>query len=128
MDTHPFRAAVEADDWGAVTALLHPDVRFRSPAVFKPYDGRDACLHLLRHVTQVFDNFRYIDLLSGTRTTGLVFRASVDGKDLDGWDYLTLDEQGLITDFMVMVRPLTGLIALAQAMSVRLENDPVPTG
>jgi hypothetical protein len=124
---HPLRAAVEAEDWAAVADLLHPDVEFRSPAVFAPYRGRDACLHLLGHVKEVFEGFRYVDQLDGGATTGLVFRASVDGKDLEGWDYLTADAEGRITEFVVMVRPLSGLIALAQAMGARLEQDPVPT-
>lgn len=130
--THPFRAAVESDDWDAVEALLHPDVQFRSPAVHTPYEGRTACLHLLRHVTDVFEGFHYVDELrgvtqdDGTRSSGLVFRASVGGKDLEGWDYLTHDAGGRITEFVVMVRPASGLIALAQAMGARLQADPVP--
>lgn len=124
---HRLRAAVESEDWAAVEALLHPEVQFRSPAVHTPYTGRAACLHLLGHVKEVFEGFHYVDELSGNGTTGLVFRASVDGKDLEGWDYLTHDADGLITEFVVMVRPLSGLIALAQAMGARLEADPVPT-
>ncbi|MGI9018242.1 MAG: hypothetical protein ACR2HR_14260 [Euzebya sp.] len=33
---HPFQAAVQSEDWAALTELLHPDVEFRSPAVFTP--------------------------------------------------------------------------------------------
>lgn len=123
---HPLRAAVEGEDWDAVAGLLHPDVQFRSPAVFKAYRGRAACLHLLHHVKQVFEGFHYVDQLAGDTTTGLVFRASVGGKDLEGWDYLTHDADGLITEFVVMVRPLSGLVALAQTMGARLDADPVP--
>ncbi len=126
LTPHPLRAAVESEDWEAVAALLHPDVQFRSPAVHKPYRGKAACLHLLGHVKQVFEGFHYVDQLDGGSTAGLVFRASVAGKDLEGWDYLTHDADGLITEFVVMVRPLSGLIALAQTMGARLEADPVP--
>ena len=126
---HPLRTAVETEDWTAVSGLLHPDVEFRSPAVFTPYRGRTACLHLLNHVKQVFEGFHYVDELSGgdgAPTAGLVFRATVEGKALEGWDYLTMDAEGLITEFVVMVRPASGLIALAQAMGARLDADPVP--
>lgn len=125
-DPHPLRRLVEAGDHEGITALLHPDVEFRSPAVFKPYQGRGACGHLLGHVVEVFENFRYVDQITDGNRTGLVFRASIGGKDLEGWDYLTHDDDGLITQFAVMVRPLSGLIALAQAMGARLEADPVP--
>ena len=110
----------------AIAELLHPEVQFRSPAVHTPYQGREACLHLLGHVTQVLEGFTYVDQLEGDRSTALIFRATVDGKDLEGLDHLTHDADGLITEFVVMIRPLSGLIAVAQAMGARLEHDPVP--
>jgi ketosteroid isomerase-like protein len=123
----PFRAAVEAHDMERVTALLHDDVVFRSPAVHKPYTGKAACSHLLRHVEQVFADFRYVDEIDGGDRVALVFEAAVDGKDVTGLDLLRLDDDGQITELTVMIRPLSGLISLATAMGSRLEDDPVPT-
>ena len=130
---HPLRALVESGSHDGIEALLHPDVQFRSPAVHTPYVGRETCLHLLGHVVEVFEDFRYVDQIDTGNRTGLVFRANVTAPDgstkaVEGWDYLTHDEDGLITEFAVMVRPLSGLIALAQAMGARLEADPAPTG
>jgi hypothetical protein len=109
-----------------MAAALHPDVVFHSPAVFKPYNGREATMRLLGHVLDVFEDFRYLDELSGDGggSHGLVFAARVGDKTLEGWDYLNLDADGLITELTVMVRPLSGLIALAQAMGERLAADP----
>jgi len=122
---HPFRDAVENKDLDAMTAALAPDVTFRSPAVFKPYEGREATLALLSMVVRVFEDFEYVDELRGTangkETLGLVFKARVGDKQVDGWDYLTLDDDGKITDFTVMIRPLSGLLALAEAMKQKLE-------
>jgi hypothetical protein len=117
-----FRAAVEARDPEALAAALHPDVVFRSPAVFRPYEGREAVMGVLRHVLEVFDDFRYTDELRGDATHGLVFEARVGDRRLQGWDYLRTDADGLVTELVVMVRPLSGLIALAQAMGARLEG------
>jgi hypothetical protein len=119
-----FRAAVEARDLAAMEAALHPQVVFRSPAVHTPYEGRDKTLELLGHVIEVFEDFRYIDELGGDSSHGLVFEARVGDKRLQGWDYLVTDNDGLITELTVMVRPLSGLIALAQAMGARLEAAP----
>jgi SnoaL-like domain len=118
-----FRTAVERRDLDAMAAALHPDVVFHSPAVFKPYEGREATMVLLRHVIEVFEDFRYLDELSGDTTHGLVFAARVGDRTLQGWDYLKFDGDGLITELTVMVRPLSGLIALAQAMGERLAAD-----
>jgi len=51
-----------------------------------------------------------------------VFKARVGDKQLQGWDYLRLDDEGLVTELTVMVRPLSGLMALAQAMMERLRT------
>jgi hypothetical protein len=118
-----FRRAVEARDLPAALALLHPDVEFRSPAVHTPYVGAEQVGSILGHVLEVFEDFRYVDELSGQGTHGLVFRARVGNRDLEGWDYLTTDDSGLITTFVVMVRPLSGLVALAEAMGARLAGE-----
>jgi SnoaL-like domain len=115
-----FRAAVEARDVEAMTAALHPEVSFSSPAVFRPYEGREAVMGVLRHVLEVFEDFRYTDELRGEGTHGLVFAARVGDKQVQGWDYLTVDADGLVRELVVMIRPLSGLIAVAQAMGERL--------
>ena len=116
-----FRQAVEAQDVEAMAAALHPDVTFSSPAVFRPYEGREAVMAVLRHVVEVLEDFRYTDELHGENGThGLVFAARVGDKDVQGWDYLTLDADGLVTELVVMIRPLSGLIATAEAMGARL--------
>jgi hypothetical protein len=127
VEMHPFRRAVEAKDMDTALGLLHPEVTFRSPAVHTPYAGHVAVGHLLRHAGEVLEDLTYIDELHGERSVALVFRAHVGDKDLEGLDHLTLDEDGRITEFRVMIRPLSGLIAMAQTMGARLEADPVPT-
>jgi hypothetical protein len=116
-----FRAAVEAGDPDAVERLLHPDVVFRSPAVYKPYEGREATMTVLREVFQVFEDFRYLDEIDGGGAShALIFAARVGDKEVQGLDLLVTDEDGLIREFTVMVRPMSGLIALAQTMAARL--------
>lgn len=118
--SHAFRLAVEARDIAAVEATLHPDVTFRSPAVFKPYEGRETVLMLLGHVIEVFEDFSYTAELSGEGRHGLVFTARVGEREIEGWDHLEVDDAGLITQLTVMIRPLSGLIATAEAMGARL--------
>ena len=126
-DPHPFRAAIEAGDHETAIAMLHDDVVFRSPVVHRPYEGKATTAHILRHVVEVFEDFRYVDqVVEGDRAV-LFFAAHVGDRDLEGIDSLTFDADGRITAFTVMVRPLSGLIPLAQAMQARLEADPVPS-
>lgn len=119
---HPFRAAVEARDIEAAIALLADDVVFRSPAVFKPYQGREAVGTILRAVFQVFEDFRYVREIGAPDAAdhALVFEARVGDKQLEGCDFLRTAPDGTIGELTVMVRPLSGILALAEAMKVRL--------
>jgi ketosteroid isomerase-like protein len=119
---HPFRTAIEARDLDAVTALLADDVVFRSPIVFKPYRGRDTVAALLAAVGEVFEDFSYAREIGAedARDHALVFNARVGDKQVEGCDFLHVDDNGLIDELVVMVRPLSGAHALAEGMSAQL--------
>jgi len=115
-----FRQAVEAKDLDAMEAALAPDVEFRSPVVFKTYEGRDATMGLLRMVVEVFEDFEYTDEVESGDSACLVFKARVGDRELQGIDYLELNEEGKVARLTVLVRPLSGLTALAEAMGALL--------
>jgi limonene-1,2-epoxide hydrolase len=119
---HPFRRAIEALDLDAAVALMREDVVFRSPAVFKPYRGREAVRRLLEAVFAVFEDFRYVREIGadGARDHALVFETRVGDKQIEGCDFIQLDEDSAISAFTVMVRPMSGMLALAEAMAVQL--------
>ncbi|HEY2437293.1 MAG TPA: nuclear transport factor 2 family protein [Solirubrobacteraceae bacterium] len=122
MATHSFRTALETRDLGAAEALLADDVIFRSPVVFKPYHGRDAMRGILAAVFQVLDDWRCVREL-GTpdgRDQALVFEARIGDRQIEGCDFMRRDESGSIVEFYVMVRPLSGALALAEAMEAQL--------
>ena len=120
MKSDDFRGAAESKDFSKVEELFSPDVVFRSPAVFKPYTGLDALKVLLGAVAEVFEDFRYVDQVETGDTAVLVFEARVGERQLNGVDVLRFGEDGLIVEMMVMVRPLSGLNALAEEMGRRL--------
>jgi limonene-1,2-epoxide hydrolase len=119
---HPFRAAIEARDVDAAVALLSDDVVFRSPVVFKPYQGREAVAPLLRAVSQVFEDFRYVHEIGSEEAAhhALVFHARVGDRQIEGSDFVHIDDRGLIDELVVMVRPLSATLALAEAMQAQL--------
>ncbi|WP_030144767.1 nuclear transport factor 2 family protein [Spirillospora albida] len=121
---HPFRAAVEKGDLDALPGLLAEDVTFLSPVAYAPYEGRVMVAAILRAVTQVFEDFRYVGEIqdAGGRDHALVFKARVGGREVHGCDFLHFDEDGLIDEFCVMVRPLSGARALSEAMAARFES------
>jgi SnoaL-like domain len=118
----PFRAAIEARDIERAVGLLADDVVFRSPIVFKPYQGREEAALLLQAVSRVFEDFRYVREIGAPDADdhALVFEARVGDRQIEGCDFLHTNEHGLIDEFVVMVRPLSGALALAEAMKAQL--------
>jgi ketosteroid isomerase-like protein len=122
MKSDPFRRAAEAKDFSVVDDLFTEDVVFRSPVVFKPYEGREALGGLLSAVVRVFEDFRYVGQIETGDSAALVFKARVGDRELDGIDHLRFDSEGRVSELMVFVRPMSGMHALAEAMSRELEK------
>jgi hypothetical protein len=101
---------------------LAPDVVMNSPVAFRPFEGRETVGGVLAAVLDTFEDFRYTDQLEGPTAHALVFRARVDGKQIEGIDLLRFDDAGQISDFTVLVRPLSATIALAQAMGPKVAH------
>jgi len=118
-----FRDAIESRDIDAIAALLAADVVFRSPVVHAPYCGRAQVEVLLRAVSQVLEDFHYTRDIGAPDAAdhALVFRARVGDREVEGCDFIHLGEDGQIDELYVMFRPLSGVLALAEAMKRQLE-------
>src|SRR3990167_8185290 len=102
--------------------ILHRKAVFRSPMAHTPYPSAQAVQVILTNVVQVFEDFKYHRELASADGHSLVleFSAKVNGKELKGIDMVQFDAEGKITDFEVMVRPMSGLQALGDEMGKRL--------
>jgi hypothetical protein len=121
QDMHPFRVAAERHDIDALMGTLAPDVVLHSPVTFAPYVGKETVGGVLRLVSEAFDGWRCVEEVHGhDGVIGFVFRTQVEGRELEGLDLLRLDADGLIADLTVMIRPLSGLMALAQAIGPKV--------
>lgn len=109
-------------DLAGLPEIIHPDVVFRSPVVHKPYHGRDALVLALSTVITVFEDFTYHRqfVTEDGKSVTLEFSARVNGRDLKGADFIKFDDDGLIVEFEVMVRPASGLMALGEEMGKRV--------
>ena len=121
---HPFRKAVEDRDEAAIQAMLADNVVFTSPVAFKPYVGKPITAAILRGVLRVFEDFHYVREIhdSNGRDHALVFETTVSGTKIAGCDFLHFNDEGLIDDFTVMVRPLSGATALSEAMGAQFDR------
>jgi SnoaL-like domain len=124
---HPFRKAVEEHDEKGIQALLADTVVFTSPVAFKPYVGKPITAAILRGVLRIFEDFHYVrEIHDGNgRDHAFVFETGISGAPgvrVTGCDFVHFNDNGLIDDVMVMVRPLSGATALSQAMGAQFER------
>src|SRR5690349_2838327 len=122
-----FRAAVEQQNVDEAEGLFAEGAVFRSPVLFKPYVGREQVIKVLRSAERVLaadGEFRYVHQLedAGDRVAILEFATTVDGRQVEGIDKLTFDEDGLITEFKVMIRPASALQAVGARMAAAFEK------
>jgi SnoaL-like domain len=117
---HPFRLAVEAKDLEAATATLREDVVLHSPILFRGFEGREVVMQVLTHVAATLEDFSYTDELAEDGVVVLRFKARVGDRELEGIDFLELDEQGQVKELTVFMRPMSALTAFNEQMAARL--------
>jgi len=118
-----FRSAIEAGDLDAAVALFDPQVRFLSPVVHRPYQGREALGGILKAAFSVFEGFRYVAEYAGSLGHVLEFQASVAGLQLDGVDILRGDPDRPPTELAVLVRPYSAATELKERMAALLAGS-----
>jgi len=117
-----FRAAVEQGNVDEAADLFREDAAFRSPVLFKPYQGRDQVVKVLQAAERVLGlggEFRYVHQLedAADRVAILEFATVVDGKQVEGIDKLTFDDDGMIAELKVMIRPASALELVGAKMA-----------
>lgn len=122
MLSDAFSHAAESGDAESLADCLAEGVVFRSPVTFQAYEGRAlVALILTEGAMKVFSDFRYLHRLEDGDAAALVFRARVGNREVDGVDVLRFDAEGKVAELSVMVRPMSGVHALAGAMGRRFE-------
>jgi hypothetical protein len=109
-------------DLSDIHELLHPQVVFRSPMAHQPYPTAPVVATILQTVLTIFEDFMYHRELATDDGNSVVleFSARVATRELKGIDFMRFDDAGKITEFEVMIRPLSGLQALGEQMGARL--------
>ncbi len=119
-ESHPFRLAAEAKDLAAMKAALREDVVLHSPILFRGFEGREIVIQVLTHVSATLEDFAYTDELAEDGVVVLRFKARVGDRELEGIDFLELDEEGRVSELTVFMRPMSALTAFNEQMAARL--------
>jgi hypothetical protein len=123
-EPHPFRRAAEAKDLDLLTETLREDVELHSPILFRGFEGREIVSQVLTHVAATLEDLTYVDELHEGDTVALRFKARVGDRELEGIDFLELDEEGRVAVLTVFMRPMSALTAFNEQMMERLGVAP----
>lgn len=122
-----WKQGIAERDWSAVGELLAEDVAYHNPATFDPYVGRSALVTVLRTVFDIFEGFEYHQQFSSDRGYVLKFTARIGDSKLFGVDMIDFNEQGLIVNLMVLIRPADVVPTLSAEAAKRLGMSAAPT-
>ncbi|WP_170763379.1 nuclear transport factor 2 family protein [Ruegeria lacuscaerulensis] len=114
---------VAEGDENLIQELLAEDVRFSPPTYYSTWTGRARVAAVLGHVGQVFSDFSYRRIMGDGKDWALEFQCKVGDLDAVGVDLITLNDDGLIQEFEVVMRPYKTIGALREAMMERVMAD-----
>lgn len=116
---------MRSHDLAALRDLLHPDAVFESPVVHTPQRGRDIVFKYLASAEKVLGGpgFSYKGEWRNDTSAVLEFENVIDGITINGVDMITFAEDGRITHFKVMVRPLKAINLLHRLMGEQLARQ-----
>lgn len=119
-EPHPFRRAAESKDLELLSETLREDVVLHSPVLFRGFEGRETVIAVLTHVAATLEDLTYTHELADANTVALRFKAKVGDRELEGIDFLELDDDGRVAELTVFMRPFSALTAFNEQMAARL--------
>jgi hypothetical protein len=113
---------VKSHDRAALWDLLHPDAVFESPVVHTPQRGRDITFKYLSSAVKVLGGpgFTYRGEWRSDTGAVLEFENKIEGITINGVDIIAFSDDGRITHFKVMVRPLKAMNLVHRLMGEQL--------
>lgn len=116
---------IETTDPVKLDAILHEEATFHSPVVHTPQQGKNITAKYLMAAFQVLngDDFKYVREIGGPSDAVLEFTTTIDGITINGVDLIQWGEDGRITDFKVMIRPLKAINLVHQKMAELLAQS-----
>ena len=119
---HKWHDQMQSGDMSDLESLLTEDAVFHSPVVHSPQNGRDIVCLYLRAANNIFRDtqFQYVrEVVDGSNIV-LEFTCQMDGLFVNGIDMMHVNDDGLIDDFKVMVRPIKAVNLVWERMGEML--------
>jgi len=117
------RRQFEGREKGALDGSLSDAVELRPPTYGKSWRGKALVSRLLGFAAEAMTGFRYTDVVGDERLHILRFEANVGDERISGVDVVRCDPEGRIVEFEIFARPPKAVLALRDAMGVRVQSD-----
>lgn len=113
-------AYVENHDPALLQTIVADGATISSPAFYKPKTSKDYVIAILTTVVAGFEDFTYTKEWIDGNEIILEFESRIGDTKLKGIDRITVDADGRMSHIEVLIRPLNGLIALAEHVKASL--------
>ncbi len=108
----------------ALGRIIADDAVMLSPVVFTPQRGKMITMAYLMAAAETIgnDKFKYTKVFDCGDRAVLEFETEMDGIYINGVDIIEWNEDGQITEFKVMIRPLKAVQVVHAQMGKMLEK------
>jgi hypothetical protein len=112
-----FTAAMQRKDLEAMLTHMADDIVLKTPLAAEPFKGKAAIRPVVAALLAVVDQFDFREVLQGPEHVSAFFGITVGAEQLDGVDYWSLNDAGLIQEMTVLWRPLPAAIAVEKKLA-----------
>lgn len=126
---HPLRKLRESGSATAaqVSELLAEDVKFNSPILIRAIEGRDTIAAIFAQSSSTRGSGAYTaEYKLDERTTFLRWEGTMDGHKIESLEVIIDDEQGLIVERTIALRPYPAVKLFRDAMYASLKDKLPP--
>ena len=121
---HKWHEVINSDDMNALDNIIAEEAVFSSPVVFTPMEGKEITMMYLHAAGQSFnmEKFRYTKEIHDGMNSVLEFETYIDDISVNGVDMIEWNQDGMISNFKVMIRPFKAVQKVQDKMVEALES------
>ena len=126
---HPLRKLRESGKYTVdqMRELLAENIRFNSPILIRPIEGRDVIAAVFAQSSSTRGSGTYTaEFKLDDRTTFLRWVGTMHGHKIESWEVIVDNEQGLIVERTIAMRPYPALKLFREAMYTALKDKLPP--
>ena len=121
---HKWHEVINSDDMNALDNIIAEEAVFSSPVVFTPMEGKEITMMYLHAAGQSFnmEKFKYTKEIHDGMNSVLEFETYIDDISVNGVDMIEWNQDGMISNFKVMIRPFKAVQKVQEKMVEALES------